>query len=200
MEKKSASVVPHSHHHAVQFYGNEHSLFTTVATFLSEGLVTRQPAIVIATESHREAIEEHLRGRLIDCEQARRNGDLVMLDAEELLGQFMIGDVPDPDLFEQNVGSVVKQVLDGRGRTIVRAYGEMVDVLWKQGRAEAAINLEILWNKLALKYSFALLCGYAMGNFYKQAKQLEDIRSHHTHVVGPDNLVPFDPKRTARTA
>ena len=200
MEKKPVPAAPHSHHHAVQFYGNEESLFTTVATFLSEGLVTRQPAIVIATPSHRAAIEEHLCGRLIDCEQARRNGDLVMLDAEEMLGQFMIGDAPDPDLFEQNVGLVVKQVLDGRGRTIVRAYGEMVDVLWKQGRAEAAINLEILWNKLALKHSFALLCGYAMGNFYKQAKQLEDIRSHHTHVVGPDNLVPFDPKRIARSA
>jgi hypothetical protein len=200
MEKKPLPGAPHNHHHAVQFYGNEQSLFTTVATFLSEGLVARQPAIVIATPSHRAAIEEHLCDRLIDCEQARRNGDLVMLDAEEMLGQFMIEEVPDPGLFEQNVGSVVKQVLDGRGRTTVRAYGEMVDVLWKQGRAEAAINLEILWNKLALKYSFALLCGYAMGNFYKQAKQLEDIRSHHTHVVGPDNLVPFDPNRITRTA
>lgn len=200
MENKLGLAVPHSHHHAVQFYGNEQSLFTTVATFLSEGLVTRQPAIVIATPSHRAAIEAHLCGRLIDCEHARRNGDLVMLDAEELLEQFMIGDVPNPDLFEQNVGSVVKQVLDGRGRTIVRAYGEMVDVLWKQGRAEAAIQLEILWNKLAMKHSFALLCGYAMGNFYKQTQQLEDIRSHHTHVVGPDNLVPFDPSRLARSA
>ena len=200
MEKKPVPAVPHSHHHAVQFYGNEQSLFTTVATFLSEGLVTRQPAIVIATPAHRVAIEEYLCGRLIDCEQARRNGDLVMLDAEEMLGQFMIGDGPDPDLFEQNVGSVVKQVLDGRGPTIVRAYGEMVDVLWKQGRSEAAIKLEILWNKLALKYSFALLCGYAMGNFYKQAQQLDDIRSHHTHVVGPDNLVPFDLTRMTRSA
>ena len=200
MNKSPVPAVPHSHHHAVQFYGNEESLFTTVATFLSEGLVTRQPAIVIATPAHRAAIEEHLCGRLIDCEQARRNGDLVMLDAEEMLGQFMIGDEPDPDLFEQNVGSVVKQVLDGRGPTIVRAYGEMVDVLWKQGRAEAAIKLEILWNKLALKYSFALLCGYAMGNFYKQARQLEDIRRQHTHVVGPDNVVPFDPNRMPRTA
>src|SRR4026208_442397 len=87
---KPVPAVPHSHHHAVQFYGNEQSLFTTVATFLSEGLVTRQPAIVIATPSHRDAIEEYLCGRLIDCEQARRNGDLVMLDAEEMLGQFMI--------------------------------------------------------------------------------------------------------------
>jgi DcmR-like sensory protein len=200
MDTPNPNPVPHNHHHAVQFYGSEQSLFTTVATFLSEGLVARQPAIVIATPTHRAAIEDHLCGRLIDCEQARRNGDLVMLDAEDTLGQFMIGDVPDPDLFEQSVGGVVKQVLDGRGRKIVRAYGEMVDVLWKQGQAESAITLEILWNKLALKYSFALLCGYAMGNFYKQAKQLEHVREQHTHVIGLDNVVPFDPTRISRTA
>jgi hypothetical protein len=199
MESSAVTPIP-AHHHAVQFYGSEESLFTTVAGFLGEGLIMRQPAIVIATTSHRAAIEEHLCGRLIDCAQARRNGDLVMLDAEEMLGQFMVGDAPDAELFEQNVGIVVKQVLDGRGRTVVRAYGEMVDVLWKRGRSEAAIKVEILWNKLADKYSFALLCGYAMGNFYKQAKQLEDICALHTHVTGPDNVLPFDPRRIARGA
>ena len=183
-----------THHHAVQFYGNEESLFTTVAGFLCEGLVTRQPAIVIATPDHAVAIEQYLADRLIDCVQARRTGDLVMLDAEELMGQFMIGDYPDPDLFEQNVGTIVRQVLDGRGPAVVRAYGEMVDVLWKQGRCEAAIKLEILWNKLAVKYRFALLCGYAMGNFYKQAEQLDEVRNQHTHVVGADNVVPFPPR------
>ena len=76
----------------------------------------------------------------------------------------------------------------------------MVDVLWKQGLTESAIKLEILWNKLALKYRFALLCGYAMGNFYKQAKQLDDICAQHTHVTGPDNVIPFDSKRYARPA
>ena len=195
-----APVPIQAHHHGVQFYGSEQSLFTTVAGFLGEGLVIRQPAIVIATAAHRLAIETHLCGRLIDCAQARRNGDLVMLDAEDMLGQFMVGDEPHADLFEQNVGVIVKQVLDGRGRTIVRAYGEMVDVLWKRGRSEAAIKVEILWNRLADMYSFALLCGYAMGNFYKQPKQLEDICALHTHVTGPDNVFPFDPTRIARSA
>jgi len=195
-----SSPSPIPHHHAVQFYGNEESLFTTVAGFLGDGLVSREPAIIIATPAHSAAIERHLCGRLIDCDQARRNGDLVMIDAEEMLGQFMIGDVPDPELFEETVGLIVQQMLDGRGRIVVRAYGEMVDVLWKEGRAESAIKLEILWNKLALKYSFALLCGYAMGNFYKQPQQLDDICAQHTHVTGADNVIPFDPKRIARPA
>lgn len=192
MERVSAE----AHHHSVQFYREEGSLFTTVAGFLSEGLVARQPAIVIATRPHRTAIEQHLHDRLIDCAKARRDGDLVMLDAEELLGQFMLGEHPDPELFEENVGMVIKQTLDGRGGSGARAYGEMVDVLWKEGRSEALLAVEILWNKLVIRHGFALLCGYSMGNFYKQPWQLEALRSQHTHVVGVDNIVPF-PKRRA---
>ena len=61
----------------------------------------------------------------------------------------------------------------------------MVDVLWKEGKPEAAIRLEILWNRLAQRYGFALLCGYSMGNFYKETKGFEAICREHTHVVAP---------------
>ena len=112
----------------------------------------------------------------------------------------MAADLPDPEAFRKNVGDVIAQTLGGRTRTPVRAYGEMVDVLWKQGKVEAAIKLEILWNELAQTHSFQLLCGYSMGSFYKQAKHLEDICAQHTHVTGPDNVLPFDPSRIGRTA
>ena len=183
------------HHHAVQFYDTDTSLFVTVASFLAEGLVARQPAIVIATAAHRAAIEEHLCGRLIDCEAAKRQGDLLLLDAEETLGLFMVNGQPDRDMFEANIGRMIEQALAGRTRVTVRAYGEMVDVLWKRGESEAAINLEILWNRLAAKYDFALLCGYAMGSFYKQTKRRADVVALHSHVVD-SVVVPFpQPKR-----
>ncbi len=31
---------------------------------------------------------------------------------------------------------------------IVRAYGEMVDLLWKDGNVDGAVQLEALWNEL----------------------------------------------------
>ena len=190
-----------THHHAVQFYGTDKSLFVTVAGFLSEGLIANQPAIIIATAPHREAILDHLSERLIDCDQAIRNGDLVVLDAEDTLALFMVGDEPNAALFERNVGSLIEQILGGRTKTVVRAYGEMVDVLWKQGRAEAAIKLEMLWNKLALKYGFALLCGYAMGNFYKQSKLMERVCEQHSHVLPHDShVVPFRRKGATKSA
>jgi hypothetical protein len=90
---------------------------------------------------------------------------------------------------------VIGSLLQGRSeRTLVRAYGEMVDVLWKDGREDAAIQLELLWNSLAGRYGFALLCGYAMGNFFKQTDRFEEVCRQHTHII-PGSELNALPKR-----
>jgi KaiC/GvpD/RAD55 family RecA-like ATPase len=178
----------YDHHHAVQFYGDDDSLFTTVASFLTQGFVDGHPGIIIATQAHREAILDYLRDRLIDVDRAQRMRGLIVMDAQETLDLFMEGDCPDEERFERSVGRLIGAILEGRrDRILIRAYGEMVDVLWKQGRSQAAIRLEMLWNKLAQRYGFALLCGYSMGNFDKQTRGFEDICREHTHVIAPTN-------------
>ena len=197
----SSSDHVHGHHHAVQFYGSDQSLCATVGGFISEGLVSGQPAIVIATPMHTAAILDDLRRRLIDVEQAKRIGDLVCLDAEETLAAFMASEMPDAEAFRTHVGEALTQTLGGRVRTPVRAYGEMVDVLWKKGHAAAAIRLEVLWNELAATHAFQLLCGYSMGNFYKQAEYFEQVCQQHTHVVADDSkVVAFERRAIPRTA
>ena len=188
----------HAHHHAVQFYGNDDELFKTVSAFLSEGLVIGHPAVVIATVPHRIAIEKALEDRLIDVARARRIGDLVLLDAEDTLATFMVDGVPSAAVFKTAMGDIIEQTLRGRERTPMRAYGEMVDVLWKQGKTAAAVRLEVLWNDLASTHAFSLLCGYAIGNFYKQTPQYEEVCHLHTHVhESAHKVIPFDPERVA---
>jgi hypothetical protein len=186
------------HHHAVQFYGDDDSLFTTVAAFLSRGFVDGHPGIIIATRAHRDAILDYLRRRFVDVERAQRTRGLIVLDAHETLDFFMDGDVPHEGRFEGSVGRLIAAMLEGRrDRILIRAYGEMVDVLWKQGRSQAAIRLEMLWNKLAQRYGFALLCGYSMGNFYKQTRGFEEICREHTHVVAPVSESPTRRQRVS---
>ena len=187
----------HHRHHAVQFYGDEAELFKTIGTFLSEGLVAGQPAIVIATPDHTSAIQDVLGAHLIDISRARHLGDLVILDAEDTLGTFMHNGMPNQILFQRHVGALMEQTVRGRGRTPLRAYGEMVDVLWRRGQADAAIRLEVLWNDLATMYSFSLLCGYAIGSFYKESSRIEEVCHEHTHVIGA-NVIPFDAARHIR--
>jgi len=186
--KESASAKPY---HAVQFYGSDERLFCAVAGFLAEGLIEGQPGLVIATPTHRAGILHQLSARLIDVERARRDGDLVLLDSDETLDLFLTDGVPDPLAFDQHIGRFIQQSLQGREGAVLRAYGDMVNILWQQSRPEAAIQLELLWNKLALRFGFSLLCGYAMGNFFKQTSELHAVCEAHSHVYGPEHGSTF---------
>jgi KaiC/GvpD/RAD55 family RecA-like ATPase len=188
------------HQHAVQFYENEESLYLTVAGFLSQGLVDGQPAILIATDTHRTAILKHLEARLVDVVKAQRTGDLIILGAQDTLDELMRDDTPDAAAFNASLGGIVNRMLKSRPKhTLIRAYGEMVDVLWKDGKADAAIRLEMLWNQLAMSYGFALLCGYSMGNFYKETERFEEVCRQHAHIVPPrPPATPVPPNYSAR--
>lgn len=170
------------HFHAVRFYKDSECLSRIVANFIGDGLAGGEPAIVIGTPEHRAAIVRNLREMALDVEQLERDGDLFLLDAADTLALFMVDGTPNAALFTAAIVPVIQQACRGREECIVRAYGEMVDVLWKQGQTVAATRLEMLWNDLAASHAFRLLCGYAMGNFYKDAA-VEDICSHHSHVL-----------------
>ena len=170
------------HFHAVKFYENRESLSRIVAEFLGEGLITLQPALVVATPEHRASILNDLRARHFDVDGLQAAGDLLMLDAAESLASFMVDGMPDPDRFQASATDAIDRVCRDRKGCTIRAYGEMVDVLWKDGQRVAAVRLEMLWNKLAMTHDFSLLCGYAMGNFYKDAS-LAEICQQHSHVL-----------------
>jgi MEDS: MEthanogen/methylotroph, DcmR Sensory domain len=169
------------HFHAVRFYEDDRSLCRIVSGFVMEGLALEHPALVIATQPHIDAIVANLTDAAVDVQQLRNDGDLLLLDAHQTLATFIVNGQPDPDFFRVSATRVLDQLARGRAKTI-RAYGEMVDVLWKDGMTAAAIKLEILWNRLANTHDFSLLCGYAMGQFYKDAT-IDDVCRHHTHMV-----------------
>lgn len=168
--------------HAVRFYENRESLAKIVGKFLGEGFVSGLPAIVIATPEHRGAIADVLAAHYFDLARLEAAGDLIMVDATDTLARFMRDRMPDPALFRDAMIPLIEKASRGRTDCVIRAYGEMVDVLWKAGETAAAIRLEMLWNQLAQTHSFALLCGYSMGHFYKDVGQ-HDIQRQHTHAV-----------------
>ena len=171
------------HFHGVQFYNDPDGLCRIVGGFIGEGLEQGALAVVIATPDHAVRIESCLRRRGADVDALKRLGDLVTLDADDTLQLFMSDDgLPNPGAFRRTLGQILTDVRRGREHCTIRAYGEMVDLLWKDGREAAAIRLETLWNQLGSTHDFALLCGYSMGNFYKGAA-LDEIKAQHSHLV-----------------
>jgi PAS domain S-box-containing protein len=171
--------------HSVQFYDNVDFLRENVARYVGVGLARGEPVIIIATELNREALRQKLAASSFDVAAALGAGQLTFLDAAQTLTTFMVGDEPDWSLFERHVGSVVEKVARGRKAGCVRAYGEMVDLLVREGKPDAAIRLEEMWNELAKTHGFSLLCTYVMGSFLREehAEHFRKICDTHSFVL-----------------
>ena len=170
--------------HDVQFYAVEEALYQSIGRFLVDGVRAGQPILVVATGPHRRAFEQAMRNAGVEPDDLVEGRDAVWLDARETLSAFMEGGHPSPELFEATVGSVLQRLMRDRRYVIVRAYGEMVDLLWQDGKMEAALQLEHLWNALATKYSFALRCAYAVDGILKgDCRGIDRICGSHTRVL-----------------
>lgn len=173
------------HYHAVQFYESPDALCRIVGSFIGEGLEQGAAAILMVTPDHAKRIEAGLRQGAFNVDALTRAGTLSIVDARDTLNEFMLNGIPNPSAFRRTVGGLLAELRRSSNNRPIRAYGEMVDLLWKDGREAAAIRVETFWNQLAKNYDFGLLCGYAMGNFYKDST-LDDIKRQHTHLVPTD--------------
>ena len=160
--------------HAVQFYHDDVFLIDAVSTFIRAGTKENAVIIVVATQQHCEELRNSLQANDMEID------DKVMyFDAVELLSAFMMDGWPNPTRFSSTVGGIIERAaLSGP----VRIYGEMVAVLWAEGKTRAAIWLEELWNELATRHAFSLLCGYPMSGFAEQPDSLSFLQVCHTHT------------------
>jgi hypothetical protein len=169
--------------HFVQFYEDDAYLLGCVSNFIETGLRAGEGAIVIATKVHREAVEERLAKGGLDLAALRGCGQYLALDATETLSRFMVDGSPHEALFNEVVGSLIARLCQG-GRPL-RAFGEMVSLLWGEGNGTAAIDLEELWNNLGKTHAFSLFCAYPIGGFRGEAKArpLIHICKQHSRVI-----------------
>ena len=160
--------------HMVQVYREPDFLVEAVAEYIGTGLSLGEGAIIIARPEHRERFA-HALGH--DDSPALR-----MLDAEKTLGLFMVDGMPQWNAFHAAIGGTIAEMR--LQYPTVRAYGEMVDILWQRGEQQAAIRLEEFWNDIAQLQTFSLLCAYAMdplrGDTYAG---LESVCRCHTHLI-----------------
>jgi hypothetical protein len=129
--------------HVVQFYESDAYLGEVVAGFLAAGLGEGDTAVVIATEAHRLQLERRRDDDGFDVRAARAGGRYVSYDAADTLSRLMVDGWPDEARLRDVIGSALLRA-GRRGR--VRAFGEMVALLWDRRMPEAAVRLEQLWN------------------------------------------------------
>ncbi|HYU14545.1 MAG TPA: GAF domain-containing protein, partial [Candidatus Acidoferrum sp.] len=188
--------------HIVQFCETDDVLCGLVGDYLAAGLDNGEAVVVIATEPHRESFRRGLRARGAEVDRAYASGRLCFLDAAETLSDFMVDDMPDWERFQGVVGGAIKRCRTRNRRARVRAYGEMVDLLWREGNEKAAIRLEELWNDLSKSQGMSLAIAYVVGGFYKEGQADGHPATLHQLCRKPSqgHLCPAEPARPATNA
>ena len=169
---------PGQHDHLVQVYTDPEFLVEAVAEYLATGLRRGEGAVVLARPENRKRFLIALEARGVHAGDA-----LLMLDADKTLDGFMANGMPQWTAFHASCGGAIAE-LRLRYPT-VRAYGEMVDILWQRGERAAALRLEDFWNQLGKLQTFSLLCAYQMDPLDPETYggALQAVCRCHSHLI-----------------
>lgn len=186
--------------HFVQFYEADGFLLNSLSGFIGNALNSGDGAIVVGTKAHREGLDELLLANGLDVTTASSSGLYVSIDAADTLSKFMVDGSPEPQRFNEVIGGLVSNVSNGRSR--VKAFGEMVALLWAEGNYTGAIRLEELWNDLQKTHSFSLFCAYPMNSFggEKFTGPITGVCTTHSRVIPAESyaqLVDHDDRLRA---
>ena len=184
-----SDLVRHPSHgdHMVHLYQDPAFLAEAVTEYIASGLRSGEAALIIATPGHRAAFERKLERQGVAGSAALR-----LLDAEDTLARFMSDGQPLWNAFHEVIGGLIAELR--LQYPTVRAYGEMVDVLWQRGQRDAAVRLEEYWNELTRLQTFSLLCAYRMDNLDSGAYggPLECVCKTHTHLIPARDYARFN--------
>jgi DNA-binding NarL/FixJ family response regulator len=154
--------------HEVLFYSDDTVLLDRLSRFVAAALDAGNAAIVLATKAHRDSLLQRLKAGGVDTDGALQQGSYISLDAADVLSTVMVNDLPDPARFFGVLGGFIEAAAKAAKSEQPRvvAFGEAVDLLQAEGKADAAIRLEQLWNEVGRTCGLDILCGYDLSNFH----------------------------------
>jgi DNA-binding NarL/FixJ family response regulator len=162
------SVRKAAHRHDVLFYSDDTVLLDSVTRFMAAALRAGNAAIVLATKSHQDSLVHRLNAEGVDTDGALQQGTYISLDAAETLSAIMVNGLPDPVRFFRQIGGSIEAAAKAAKsqQPQVVVFGEAVNLLLAEDKADAAIRLEQLWNEAGKTFGLDIVCGYNSSNFH----------------------------------
>lgn len=170
--------------HVLQIYENDEVFLDALAGFVGGGINAGDCVIVIATRLHLKALNSRLISYGVHVPTLIDDERYIPLDAASTLSRFMVNGWPDEQLLTQTIGGLMGKARQRNRR--IRAFGEMVALLWAQGHHAATVQLEALWNNFMEKEEFCLFCAYPKTGFTQNIQEsIQHIcNCHHKLIDG----------------
>jgi hypothetical protein len=155
--------------HCVQIYEDDGVFLDALEGFVAGGIRQGDAIILIATPLHLHGLKCRLEQNGFDVNAAIARDQYIALDARETLAKFMVNGWPDDELFAKLIDDLLAR---GRARhRRVRAFGEMVAMMWADGLCGATVRLEHLWARLCAEKEFSIFCAYPKTGFTENATE-----------------------------
>jgi hypothetical protein len=170
--------------HSVHVYEEPKALISRLCGIVSSSLHVGDAVLIVATAEHREQLVKELLSAGLDLTAHARAGRYTMVDATEMLSTFMVNGSPDRHLFMASIGDMLtkaRKAACSRTKNLT-VFGEMVAVLWEQGKKHGALQLEGLWNDALHDRVFHLHCAYPRTCFLDHDDE-SAVLGTHSHVV-----------------
>jgi MEDS: MEthanogen/methylotroph, DcmR Sensory domain len=169
--------------HAVQIYSHRSELVDSVTSYLAAGFEAGEPAVVVARPENVVLFREGLAA--LGWDEQKRDGLLVVADAEETLASILRDEQPSAEAFDEVIGELLDGIAQRSANGRPRVFGEMVDILCERGLPQAAGALEESWNHALSQRRFSLLCAYRVDIFDRatQVGTMRDVCRSHSHIL-----------------
>jgi hypothetical protein len=171
--------------HIVQLYQDQQFLNRAVCRFAAAAIANGEGVILVPTTDHWEAFRPRLEAEGVDVKAAQGRGQLTVVDADELLPQFMRDAMPDAPVFLGIAADVIARARGAGRYPKVRWWGEMVNILWERGDVAASMSLEDQFDQLAHEHEIAIFCSFVMDNFNGEvhSRMLPRLGENHSHLI-----------------
>lgn len=179
--------------HSVYFYDYDEALISYLRSVVVSSLEDGSSVLVVCTPEHRHQLQASLIESGITTAGLNKNR-FQILDAKATLSEFMVDGRLSSEKFSRCVGQNIRRAKEAAlNAESVTVFGEMVAILWSEGKQSAALELERLWNGLLLEGTFQLHCAYPRRILAEKTNSLamKAICNEHSTILGFANEVDY---------
>jgi len=173
-----------SHRHDLVFCSSDALLVAAFSRFVGGALDRGNAVIVLLTDAHERSLKRTLQASQVDLALAIRQQRYVSVSINELLAKVMVNRCPDPARFLNAAEELLNEVARHAGQHAkVVACGECSPTVWADGKVEAAIQLEQLWDDIAKSRQMDILCAYPLAARDESVAAVRRLCAEHTAVA-----------------